>query len=48
MDSQALINITENTIYLMGGSFIIGSLFTIFILIILDFMRRNADKSKGG
>ena len=34
----------ENIIYLMGLSFIVGSLFTIFILILLDFMRRNADK----
>ena len=31
----------ENIVYLMGLSFIIGSLFTIFILVILDFMRRN-------
>jgi hypothetical protein len=31
----------ENIVYLMGLSFIIGSLFTIFILLVLDFMRRN-------
>ena len=31
----------ENIVYLMGLSFIIGSLFTIFILILLDFMRRD-------
>ena len=31
----------ENVVYLMGLSFIIGSLFTIFILIFLDFMRRD-------
>ena len=33
--------LSENIVYLMGLSFIIGSLFTIFILIVLDFMRRN-------
>ncbi|MES2984177.1 MAG: hypothetical protein V4735_03215 [Pseudomonadota bacterium] len=32
---------SENIIYLMGLSFILGSLFTIFVLIVLDFMRRN-------
>jgi hypothetical protein len=32
---------TENIVYLMGLSFIIGSLFTIFILLLLDFMRRD-------
>ena len=32
----------ENVIYLMGLSFVLGSLFTILVLILLDFMRRNA------
>lgn len=32
---------SENIVYLMGLSFIIGSLFTILILILLDFMRRS-------
>lgn len=31
----------QNSIYLMGVSFILGCLFTILILLILDFMRRN-------
>jgi len=31
----------ENIAYLMGLSFIIGSLFTIFTLILLDFMKRD-------
>jgi len=31
----------ENVIYLIGLSFIIGSLFTVFILLLLDFMRRQ-------
>lgn len=30
-----------NVVYLMGFSFILGSLFTILILVLLDFMRRN-------
>lgn len=34
----------ENVVYLMGLSFMIGSLFTIFILILLDFMRRDSVK----
>lgn len=33
--------LTANIIYLMGGSFIVGSLFTIFLLLILDFIRRE-------
>ncbi|MFN7184943.1 MAG: hypothetical protein ACK5R5_04425 [Alphaproteobacteria bacterium] len=31
--------ISENIIYLMGYSFILGALFTIFILLLLDFSR---------
>lgn len=31
----------EASVYLMGFSFILGSLFTILILLALDFMRRN-------
>ncbi len=31
----------QNTIYLMGASFILGCLFTILMLLVLDFMRRN-------
>lgn len=34
----------ENVVYLMGLSFIVGSLFTIFILVLLDFMRRQPAK----
>ncbi len=32
-----------NTIYLMGTSFIFGVLFTVFVLLVLDFIRRNAE-----
>ena len=38
---QNALEFTQTTIYLMGGSFILGSLFTIFLLLVLDFMRRN-------
>lgn len=41
---QDLVEIGESTVYLMGVSFIIGSLFTILILLVFDFMRRNARK----
>lgn len=32
--------VAENIIYLIGYSFILGSLFTIFILLLLDYMRQ--------
>jgi len=35
-------NLTINTIYLMGTSFILGSLFTMLLLVMLDFMRRDS------
>ena len=38
---QAANLLGENAVYLMGLSFLLGSLFTIFVLILLDFMRRN-------
>ena len=33
------ISISENSIYLMGASFVLGSLFTLFLLLVLDFVR---------
>lgn len=36
---------SESSIYLMGVSFIIGSLFTILVLIFLDFIRRNKQQN---
>ena len=39
--AQVLLDITQNTIYLMGATFVLGSLFTLFLLLILDFVRRN-------
>lgn len=39
--NAALADLSENVVYLMGLSFVLGSLFTILILVLLDFMRRN-------
>lgn len=39
--AQAVLEFTQNTVYLMGASFVLGSLFTLFLLLILDFVRRN-------
>jgi hypothetical protein len=39
--AQTVMDVTQNTIYLMGASFVLGSLFTLFMLLILDFVRRN-------
>lgn len=41
---HSLQEITYGTIYLMGGSFILGSLFTLLLLVLLDFMQRNKNK----
>lgn len=38
---QSAADITQSTIYLMGASFVLGSLFTLFLLLVLDFVRRN-------
>lgn len=35
-----------NAVYLMGFSFILGCLFTVLMLMLLDFMRRNVEKRK--
>ena len=40
-NAQALLDFTQNTVYLMGASFVLGSLFTLFLLLVLDFVRRN-------
>ena len=36
---EFLMQLTQQTIYLMGVSFLLGSLSTIFILLILDMVR---------
>lgn len=40
-DVGTIMELTQNSIYLMGASFILGSLFTLFLLLVLDFLRRN-------
>ena len=47
MQDEKMLHVMDfsiNTIYLMGTSFILGSLVTIFVLLLLDFMRRNSDE----
>lgn len=39
--AQATFDIAQHTVYLMGASFILGSLVTVMMLLILDFVRRN-------
>lgn len=43
---QLLEGLGQDAIYLMGLSFILGSLFTVFVLLVLDFMRRNNNDAK--
>lgn len=38
---DVMLNISHNSIYLMGASFVLGSLFTLFLLLVLDFVRRG-------
>jgi|GEM_PF-3718666 len=40
---DVLHELSVNTVYMIGSSFIVGVLFTVFVLLVLDFMRRNAD-----
>ena len=39
--SKALEQISTSTIYLMGGSFMLGCFFTLFLLLVLDFVRQK-------
>lgn len=43
---QLLSEVSTNIIYIVGSSFIAGSAITIFVLLLLDFMRRNTEKRK--
>ena len=44
--TELIADLGVRTIYLMGFSFILGCLFTVFVLLVLDFMRRNASKDQ--
>ncbi len=39
--TQMMFDAAQNSVYLMGGSFILGCLVTLLLLLILDFVRRN-------
>jgi hypothetical protein len=39
--TQMLVDVTQQTVYLMGASFILGSLATVLMLLALDFIRRH-------
>ncbi len=39
MNAEAVVSLTQTTVYLMGASFVLGSLSTILVLILLDFVR---------
>lgn len=41
---EVLLSISEGGVYMLGLSFILGSLFTILVLLLLDFMRRSQSK----
>lgn len=40
-NAQTILDVTQQTIYMMGASFILGSLVTLLLLLVLDFVRRN-------
>lgn len=39
--AQLLVEFSQQTVYLMASSFVLGSMFTLFILLVLDFVRRD-------
>ncbi len=45
MEQSLGIQLAQHTVYLMGISFMLGSLFTIFVLLILDMLRVMRDTS---
>ena len=49
MNSTEKLNIiadlSERSVYLIGGSFVLGSLFTLLLLLILDFVRHSKTTS---
>lgn len=40
-DAAAVASLQADTIYLMGVSFVTGALFAIFLMVLLDFMKRD-------
>ncbi|MEZ5692202.1 MAG: hypothetical protein R3D71_11150 [Rickettsiales bacterium] len=41
--AQFLSDFSHQTIYLIGSSFVLGSMFTLFVLIVLDWVRRDRE-----
>ncbi len=41
---QILSEFSQQTVYLMGSAFVLGSMFTLFILLILDWIRRDKNE----
>ncbi len=39
-------DISVNTVYIMGASFVLGSLFTLLLLLVLDFVRSTKEEKK--
>jgi hypothetical protein len=39
--AQILSDISQQTVYLMGSSFVLGSMVTLLLLLILDWIRRD-------
>ena len=39
--THVLLEFSKSTVYLMGASFVLGSLVTLLLLLLLDFIRRN-------
>jgi hypothetical protein len=44
-NTQTLVEVSQQTVYLMGASFILGSLITVLTLLALDFVRRHKASS---
>ena len=38
-NAQVLMELKQSTVYMMGASFVLGSMFTLFLLLVLDFTR---------
>ena len=43
---QNMLEVAQSSIYLMGTSFILGSLFTLFLLLVLDFVRHGKEEKE--
>jgi len=39
-------SLVSGAVYMVGTSFILGVLFTVLVLLLLDFMRRNNEENK--